>query len=61
MSRFFDVQTIAIYPERLVLAAGIDFFWARSCLYVKSDSVHSCTETFFIFQEAGIDDATTPT
>jgi hypothetical protein len=28
------------------------FFWGvRSCLYVKSDSVHSCTETVFIFQE----------
>jgi hypothetical protein len=26
-------------------------FWVRSCLYVKSDSIHSCTETFFIFQE----------
>jgi hypothetical protein len=29
----------------------MDFFWVRSCLYVKSDSVHSCTETFSIFQE----------
>jgi hypothetical protein len=27
------------------------FFWVRSCLYVKSDSLHSCTETFSIFQE----------
>jgi hypothetical protein len=27
------------------------FFWVRSCLYVKSDSVHTCAETFFIFQE----------
>jgi hypothetical protein len=29
-------------------------FWGggvRSCLHVKSDSVHSCTETFSIFQE----------
>jgi hypothetical protein len=28
-----------------------DFFWVRSCYYVKSDSVHICTETVFIFQE----------
>jgi hypothetical protein len=26
-------------------------FLVRSCLYVKSDSVHNCTETVFIFQE----------
>jgi hypothetical protein len=26
-------------------------FWVRSCLPVHSDSVHDCTETFFIFQE----------
>jgi hypothetical protein len=32
-------------------APSADFFWVRSCLYVKSDSVHSCTETFSIFQE----------
>jgi hypothetical protein len=30
---------------------NFSFFWVRSCLYIKSDSVHSCTETFFIFQE----------
>jgi hypothetical protein len=28
-----------------------DFFWVRSRLSVKSDSVHTCTETVFIFQE----------
>jgi hypothetical protein len=33
------------------LREPMDFFWVRSCLYVKSDSVHICTETFFIFQE----------
>ncbi len=27
------------------------FLKVRSCLYVKSDSVHICTETVFIFQE----------
>jgi hypothetical protein len=27
------------------------FFWVRSCLDEHSDSVHICTETFFIFQE----------
>jgi hypothetical protein len=28
-----------------------NFFWVRSCLAVKSDSVHICAETFSIFQE----------
>jgi hypothetical protein len=28
-----------------------NLFLVRSCLAVKLDSVHSCTETFFIFQE----------
>jgi hypothetical protein len=31
--------------------ARADFFWVRSCLSVKSDSVPICTETFSIFQE----------
>jgi hypothetical protein len=28
-----------------------NFFWVRSCLYVKLDAVHICTEIVFIFQE----------
>jgi hypothetical protein len=33
------------------LAAEGFFLGVRSCLYVKSDSLRICTETFFIFQE----------
>jgi hypothetical protein len=50
-------STISPYPnersneERFDGSDSVSIFWARSCLYVKSDSVHICTETFFIFQE----------
>jgi hypothetical protein len=40
-----------VIDRALACARVIVFFWVRSCLYVKSDSVHICTETFFIFQE----------
>ncbi len=40
-----------VIDRALACARVIVFFWVRSCLYVKLDSVHSCTETVFIFQE----------
>jgi hypothetical protein len=40
--------------RRMIILKEACFFWGggvRSGLYVKSDSVHICTETVFIFQE----------
>jgi hypothetical protein len=37
--------------ESYLRKAAVPIFWVRSCLDVHSDSVHICTETFFIFQE----------
>jgi hypothetical protein len=43
-------ETSILANEHDVVCSGQVFFWVRSCLYVKSDSVPICTETVFIFQ-----------